>query len=312
MIFNKNQMGIFYIILGMIIYSFHDLSVKLISQDTSILQIFLTRGSVGVIVTFSILKYLNYKGQLYPSFPKLALLRCVLMHFGFFVFFICLEKMPLAIVTALFFAAPFFISILSRIFLKEVIGGFRFIIIFIGFFGVVLIVKPNSEQGFELVFFAPLITAFAYASAMVISNHTSYKENAFVQALQQYFVSFILTLITLLIIRSGIIDSNQLDGWEFVTREIQLENLKVFTIIVVLAVFGCLGIVSLIHAYQIGSPTSNGPVEYILLVLAVINGFLFLGEVPDKWSALGMVCIIFGGCSLFFRETLRNKKSLKL
>ena len=60
MIFNKNQLGIFFIILGMTIYSFHDLSVKLISQDTSILQIFLTRGSVGVIVTFLILKYLNY------------------------------------------------------------------------------------------------------------------------------------------------------------------------------------------------------------------------------------------------------------
>ncbi len=293
----------------MTIYSFHDLSVKLISQDTSILQIFLTRGSVGVIVTFSILKYLNYRGQIYPYFPKLTLLRCVLMHFGFFIFFICLEKMPLAIVTALFFVAPFFISVLSKIFLKEVIGGFRLIVIFIGFFGVVLMVKPNSGQGFELVFLAPLFTAFAYASAMVISNYTSHKENAFVQALQQYFVSFILTLITLLVIKSGIIDYKQLDGWEFVTREIKLENVKIFTIIVILAVFGCLGIVSLIHAYQIGSPVSNGPVEYILLVLALINGFLFLGEAPDKWSAFGMVCIIFGGCSLFFRENLRNKKN---
>ena len=310
MIFNKNQLGIFYIILGMTIYSFHDLSVKLISQDTSILQIFLTRGSVGVIVTFLILKYLNYKGQLYPYFPKLALLRCVLMHFGFFIFFICLEKMPLAIVTALFFVSPFFISILSKIFLKEVIGGFRLIVIFVGFLGVVLIVKPNSEQGFELFFLAPLFTAFSYASAMVISNYTSYKENAFVQALQQYFVSFILTLITLLVIRSGIIDYNQLDGWEFVTREIQLENFNVFIIIVVLAVFGCLGIVSLIHAYQVGSPISNGPVEYILLVLAVINGFLFLGEVPDKLSTLGMVFIMFGGCSLFLRETFGKKVKL--
>jgi drug/metabolite transporter (DMT)-like permease len=230
------------------------------------------------------------------------------MHFGFFIFFICLEKMPLAIVTALFFVSPFFIAILAKLFLDEKVGIFRLAIISIAFIGVILIVKPNAGKDFEFIYLAPLFTAFAYASAMIISNYTGAKENAFVQAFQQYFVSLVLSLLSLFIIRTIPINLDQLDGWEFVTRVIEFNNLRIQLTITVLSIFGCLAIVSLIHAYQIGSPISNGPIEYILLVLAVINGIIFLNEFPDLWSVLGMIIVVCGGLSLFFQEKNNRPK----
>ena len=175
-----------FIIFGMLIYSFHDLAIKMIANETTIFQLFLTRALIGVIVTMICLKSLNYKIRVIPANPKLTLIRCVLMHFGFFVFFISLEKLSLSTVTALFFAAPFFITILSAFFLSERIGLIRIFIIVLGFIGVFLIVKPFKESEFSFFMLAPLFTAFSYAVAMVISKYTKENENAFLQTFQQY------------------------------------------------------------------------------------------------------------------------------
>ena len=109
---NTNQIGMIFIVIGMLIYSFHDLAVKMIANETTIFQLFITRAFVGVMVTLTCLKCLNYKIGVIPVYPKLTLIRCVLMHFGFFIFFISLEKLSLSTVTALFFAAPFFLSLI--------------------------------------------------------------------------------------------------------------------------------------------------------------------------------------------------------
>ena len=82
---NTNQIGMIFIVIGMLIYSFHDLAVKMIANETTIFQLFITRAFVGVIVTLTCLKYLDYKILVIPVYPKLTLIRCVLMHFGFFI-----------------------------------------------------------------------------------------------------------------------------------------------------------------------------------------------------------------------------------
>ena len=83
---NNNQIGMIFIVTGMLIYSFHDLAVKMIANETTIFQLFITRAFVGVMVTIICLKCLKYKIGVVPVYPKLTLIRCVLMHFGFFIF----------------------------------------------------------------------------------------------------------------------------------------------------------------------------------------------------------------------------------
>ncbi len=308
---NNNQIGMIFIVIGMLIYSFHDLAVKMMANETTIFQLFLTRALVGVIVTMIFLKYLRYNIRVIPNHPKLTLIRCVLMHFGFFIFFISLEKLSLSTVTALFFAAPFFITILSALVLSERIGLTRFLIIVLGFIGVFLIVKPFKESEFSFYMLAPLFTAFSYAIAMVISKYTKENENAFLQAFQQYSVSLLLSVITytiILVFPSEMIDKEE---WRFIFGSIKINDYYTFISIAMLSIFGTLGMTSLIHAYQVGSPITNGPTEYILLILAIINGYFFFGNIPDYLSLAGIILIILGGCTLFFREHQRNRNDKK-
>ncbi len=308
---NNNQIGMIFIVIGMLIYSFHDLAVKMMANETTIFQLFLTRALVGVIVTMIFLKYLRNNIRVMPNHPTLTLIRCVLMHFGFFIFFISLEKLSLSTVTALFFAAPFFITILSALVLSERIGLIRFLIIVLGFIGVVLIVKPFKETEFSFYMLAPLFTAFSYAVAMVISKYTKEDENAFLQAFQQYSVSLLLSVITYIMVLVFPLDLIDKEKWRFIFGSIKIDDYYTFILIAILSIFGTLGMTSLIHAYQVGSPITNGPTEYVLLILAIINGYFFLGNIPDYISLTGIILIILGGWALFFREHHRNKINKK-
>ena len=309
---NSNQIGMIFIVIGMLIYSFHDLAVKIIANETTIFQLFITRAFVGVMVTMICLKYLNYKIGVIPLYPKLTLIRCVLMHFGFFIFFVSLEKLSLSTVTALFFAAPFFITILSALVLSERIGLIRVLIIVLGFIGVFLIVKPLKESEFSLYMLAPLFTAFSYAVAMVISKYTKDNENAFLQAFQQYSVSLFLSVLTYIMVLVFPLDLIDKEEWRFIFGSIKIDDYYTSISIAILSIFGTLGMTSLIHAYQVGSPITNGPTEYILLILAIINGYFFFGNIPDYYSIAGIILIILGGWALFFREHQRNKTDSKV
>tara|TARA_B100000963_G_scaffold22661_1_gene16984 strand:+ start:211 stop:714 length:504 start_codon:yes stop_codon:yes gene_type:complete len=154
---------------------------------------------------------------------------------------------------------------------------------------------------------APLFTAFCYAVAMVISKYTRENENAFLQAFQQYSVSLILSLVTYLMILVLPLEYIDKEEWRFVFGSIHFDDYYILISIAILSIFGTLGMTSLIHAYQVGSPITNGPTEYILLILAIINGYFFFGNIPDYFSLFGIIIIIFGGWGLFLREHQRNK-----
>ena len=75
--------------------------------------------------------------------------------------------------------------------------------------------------------------------------------------------------------------------------------------LLIIAFTGTIGIFSLVYAYNIGSPQSNALTEYVLLVYALLAGYLIFGEVPDLLSFLGMVLISLSGTYIFERESIR-------
>ena len=75
----------------------------------------------------------------------------------------------------------------------------------------------------------------------------------------------------------------------------------------IIAFTGTIGIFSLVYAYNIGSPQSNAPAEYILLVYALLAGYFIFGEVPDLLSFVGMVFISLRGTYIFVRENIREQ-----
>ena len=62
----------------------------------------------------------------------------------------------------------------------------------------------------------------------------------------------------------------------------------------------------LLSGYRIGNPSVIAPFEYVMLVIAIISGFVFFGEVPDILSVAGMLLIVVSGIFIFIREGIRR------
>ena len=122
---SNDQKGILLIILGMMLFGVQDLTIKSMVNTGSLLQIITLRGLIGSVILAVFLKSTGRSFSVWSHYPLLAITRGILFPFGFLCFYLALAKMPIAEASALFFVSPIFMTILSRIILKNKIlnGG---------------------------------------------------------------------------------------------------------------------------------------------------------------------------------------------
>ncbi len=169
---NNNPRGIVLVIIAMSLFAMQDALIKFVFEKSALYEIFFGRYVVASFLLFCFVVIAKKKVSLKTQYPFLTILRVVLHFLAFSAFFISLTFMPLATANALFFSSPFFVSIFAKFFLKEFIGIRRWSAIVFGFIGVYVVLNPNFSE-FEYKNLLPVLSAFLYASSMVITKYTS-------------------------------------------------------------------------------------------------------------------------------------------
>ena len=165
--------AIILIIIGMSAVAFQDTLIKYISSETNIFLILLFRALLGIIFLSIFLKIKKKPLIFKTNYPILTIIRVLLFYSAFVLYFFSLTKLSLATAVTLFFVSPFFITILSVIFLNETIGLRRWLALIIGFIGVILVMDPKINN-FNIYATFPVICAFFYASTMIIQKKNIY------------------------------------------------------------------------------------------------------------------------------------------
>ena len=303
---NDDKLGIIFILIGMSLFSAQDILIRSLSDVGSLIQIMTVRGICGGLILIGFLKYTARPVSIKSAYPKLALIRVSLFFSGFLCFYFALSEMELAEATSLFFFSPIFITLISKFYFKSEIGFHRIGAVLAGFVGVLLIVKPTPEK-FEHIAFLPLISAFTYAVSMMIAKHTRDQDTVWQQMMHMYWGSFAFGAIASIFIAlfgSEIGDSKSL---AFLLRPWAISNINMLLTLGAIAVIGSAGMLLLTSAYRVAEPAAIAPFEYVLLVLAIINGYWLFAETPDYYSIMGMVLITVSGIYIFFREGIRKK-----
>ena len=301
----KDRLGILLILLGMSFFSIQDVLIKIIILDASLLQILVFRAFLGTIILACFLYFTKRPINFGSAYPAIAIFRGISFFIGFTLFYVSLTKISLAEANSLFFVNPVFMTIFSVLILKHPIGLHRLAAIIIGLIGTLFIIKP-SFNNFNWYMLLPLITALTYSISMTLSKMTSAKDNSFQQSFHIYIGGFVFGTIISISISSNFI-SIENEQLKFLLNQWVFSDLKLLIPMIIIAVTGTIGIFCLVSAYRIGSPQSNAPFEYILLIYSLITGFLIFDEIPDNLSLLGMVLIIFSGVYIFVRETIKDK-----
>ncbi len=298
---NNNQVGVILIILGMLFFSIQDAMIKNIVSNTSLVQIIVCRSIVGCLL-LSVFLFLSKRSiNLSSSYPLVAITRGALFFFGFTLFYISISQIPLAEATSLFFVSPLFMTIFSKLILKSSIGLQRTFAMLLGFSGTLLIIKPGYGT-FNFFMVLPIITALTYSFSMVLAKKTSDKDSHFQQTFHIYLAGIIIGVPLSLSYGWFFSDINNsfLKPWE-------VSDIHIILLISVISVVGSLGIICLISAYNIGSPMANAPSEYVILIFSFLIGYIIFREMPDIYSIIGIILIVFSGIYIFLRENAKKE-----
>ncbi len=302
----NNFLAITYIMLGMTAFALQDTVIRLLAVDISILQVMFARSVVALILLTIFLKITKKEIILKTEFPKLSIFRTVMFILAFVFYYIGLHYLTFAEATALFFTAPFFITIFSGIFLREKIGLIRWAIIVYGFIGVLFIVSPDINS-FNIYMIYPILCAAGYSANMIIIKYTSEKDNVYTQTLHVYIATIIICPI---ITFSGIFldfgNSNS-EVLNFLFRDWFFNDPKSLFMIFVVGVSVIFGFVFLFNAYRHGRPYIIAPFEYIFLIWAVILGWFIWSETVDLKTWTGISIIVSAGIFILYREKIKDQ-----
>ena len=307
MLKENNSLAIFYIIAGMTVFSVQDTLVRILSSEVSILQIMFLRSVVGLSILFLYLKVRKIPIIFSSQYPVLTVIRAILFMFAFLFYYIGLAYLPYAVTTALFFTTPFFITILSKIFLKENIGFIRLLTIIFGFIGVVIIANPTVDS-FNIFMIFPILCAFGYSASMIIIKMTSEKDSVYSQTFHVYLATLLFApLVTYLgsTFDSSIGDNKVLN---FVFRSWELNLHTQYFLIFVIGVCVVAGFLLIFNAYRIGKPFVIAPFEYTILLWSIFYGWLIWDESVTARSWIGMTMIVTAGIYLFYRERVNEQE----
>ncbi|MEM9577502.1 MAG: DMT family transporter [Pseudomonadota bacterium] len=309
---NRASLAILVILVGIFAISINDMLIKRLSGNYPLHEIVFARS--GLALVFSLLLVWLEGGWriLKTRRPSLHVLRGALIVAANMSFFAALAALPLADATALFFAAPLFITLLSVPVLGEKVGILRLSAVFVGFAGVILMQRPWADpQSLEvprLVLLLPVFAALTYALNQLMTRKLGVESKA--AALSVYIhLAFVVVSLGFFTVagdgRYATVSENP--SVQFLLRAWIWPDGSDWWVMLGLGFNAAIVGYCLSQAYRLADAATVAPFEYVGLPLAVLWGWLIFGDTPawEVWA--GMALIIGSGLFVFLREQQKSR-----
>ena len=251
-------------------------------------QVLFFRGFCGMIPIFFMIPRERYFDFYKTNRPFLHFKRCIAGLIAIVAIFIALRKLPLATVVSISFAAPIFTTILSIFFLKEKVGIYRWLAVFVGFIGIIIISEPGFSS-LNLYYLYPIIFCLGLSYVAIAIRQLSSTEPVW---LIGFYFSFSIMIISFFTFSQGWI----------------LPNLKDLFLLSMVGVLGGLANLWLTQSYKLSEVTLVTPLKYLALVFGIIFGYLFWDEIPTIKTLMGAALVIISSFIIFRREIYLNKQ----
>ena len=291
----------------MTVFSVQDTLVRILSSEVSILLIMFSRSVVGLFILLLFLRIIKIPIIFSSQYPLLTVIRAMLFMFAFLFYYIGLAYLPYAVTTALFFTTPFFITILSRIFLKEKVGIIRLMTIIFGFLGVVIIANPTIDS-FNIFMIFPILCALGYSASMIIIKITSDKDSVYSQTFHVYLATLIFAPLVTYLGSSFEATSGNNEVLNFVFRAWLINSYTQYIMILIIGICVVGGFLLIFNAYRVGKPFVIAPFEYTILLWSIFYGWLIWDESVTLRSWIGITMIVTAGIYLFYRERVNKQE----
>jgi len=282
------------IVLTVFLMSLQDAIIKYASSDLTLWQIYVLRSTLAIPLLFAISAFSQSLVEIVPRSIGWTATRALLLVLMYFCIYAAAPVLSLAILGAAFYTGPLFITLFSWVLLGEIITWRKWLAVLIGFAGVIIIMRPGTED-FSYWILLPILSGLFYALAAITTRARCRDEPVLCLA-----VSLNVALLVSGILVSGILFTLQLSASEISAYPFLLGNWAVmgwpeWNLIAVLALL-IAGIgIGLAKAYQSAPASIIATFDYSYLIFAVFWSLVIFSEPPDVPTIIGMGLIAAGG-----------------
>lgn len=285
--------GIILIVAGVFGVAVQDALIKYSSSDFTLWQLYVLRSLIAVPILLFIIA-LKPQLQIKRSafFDRWILLRSMSFNLMYISYYAAIALLPLSVLAAGFYLSPLFVALLSAIVLGDNIKPMAWLAIFLGFLGVMLILKIGTDA-FNLYMLLPICAAFFYAVSAVLTRTKCQQKNPLLLVLNMnvlfLFIGLAFSALFYLWQPSFMdISPILLSAWSELTQNIWL-------VIIELAIIGIVAGFAIAKAYQIAPSVIIATFDYSYMIFATLLGYFIFLEKPDLITIIGMLLIAGAG-----------------
>ena len=287
------------ILTAVLLMTIADAMIKAFMGDFGLWQLFLTRAPFALALLVGLAALLPARNwRLRSAWAALCdpwvSLRSVLIVLMYLFMYMSFPYLKLAVMGAAFFIAPIFTALMAALFLKDRVGLRGWLGVALGFIGVMVVSRPGTSV-FQPAIFLPVIAGLCYSVAAVLTRAKLRQSNTLGVALSLNLILMILSGLLALGLNFAPPPAAWVEHSPFMLRPWAPMAGQDWAAIVVMAVLVCGITVLLALAYQVGRTVLVATLEYSYLIYAGVIGFVFLGEVLDGFSLLGMAILVTAG-----------------
>ena len=274
--------GIFFAIFAYLAFSLLDTIQKTLIIYYSVFQIlFIKYFFTFFLSLIESKRKKNFKFYLTSNW-KLQLLRSLLSILESGCFILAFRYLSLADAHSIGALTPIVVVVLSYIFLREKISPRIWFAVFIGFIGVLIVMRPGLTV-FDPASLIPLAAAFFLGLYQIVTRKVSAVDNNETSLFYAGIVGMFLM---------GFISF-------FYWKPISVDFILMF--LGVGALYSS-GVYFQIVALSKARASIVQPFHYTLIFWSIIFGFLFYKDIPDFFTITGAVVIIISGVYIFIKK----------
>lgn len=242
---------------------------------------------VMILILFAILKpKINLKNNF-----KINIVRSILMVFATFFFIHSLQKFDLVDLYVVFFSAPLIVSVLSAIFLKDVLSAKGIILMLLSFGCIIYSMSPGMKiLSLDLIF--PLVPPICWALYQFFTKFISGSNNPLVAVFYAAVVGAITFTIYVIF------------NWT------PIENGNLWIGLIILGVLGFTSHLLIIFAIQLSNLSFVTNFQYSQLIWSTLINFYIFGVPFNFNKSVGVVGIIIFGILFIHTEGKKNNNKL--
>lgn len=272
-------------VIAMAFFAVEDAMIKHLSVTLSVAQILLVIG-IGGTGVFMLRARAKGFSLIHPSLRRGDVqLRSFVEMIGTICYPTALALIPVSTVSAIAMMAPLFVTLGAAVFLRETVGPRRWLAVFIGLIGMLMILRPSGEA-FGLGGALAVLGTFCLSSRDVITRRIP--ADIPTELLTLYGFASVIPG-GLILLAFG--------------QSLDLPNLIEAGLLLACVIVGVLAYLTITLSTRIGDVSAVTPYRYTRLLFALILGMIFFAERPDFWTILGALIIVASGLYALWRES---------